>query len=154
MIVAFVNLFILIAVLFFATRKSIAQFVDVRAKTIRQNILEVSEELTKATESFEEATRKFDDIDNELRQMAEDSKSNAEKFREHVISEARAAATSLISDSQQAAQFVFEDVKNELSEELGFLVVDRAENFLRDEIKDQDRQNISEVFQKDVGVLA
>ncbi|MBY0469848.1 ATP synthase F0 subunit B [bacterium] len=147
------NLFALLAILFFYTRKPIVEFVKTRHSTVQTDLEQVTQQLHQAQEQFEEFSSKLKAIDAEVASMREQAKQDAETMKGRIVSDAKKLSGVILSDAKSTAEAVITDLKSELIREYAIKVLDKAEITLKERLTGDEKKRIQQEFSKQVGGL-
>lgn len=138
----FINFVLLIAALIYFARKPVLQFFNDRRGEIQTDIEKSATLLREAEEKFASWQRKLADLDSELEGIRETSRRRAETEREHIIADATATAERIRNDATAAIDQELRRSREVLREEAADLAIELAENLLRDQVTDGDRDRL------------
>jgi F-type H+-transporting ATPase subunit b len=141
-----INLLILVGALAYYLRAPLKQFVKTRHSSLRDELATVREELRQAQARYEQFAAKLKSLGNEVAELKEQSRQDAQAMKARIVSEAQRLSASTVSDARASATGLYADVKSELYAELGGRVLDRAEALLRERLTGDDRARIRQEF--------
>jgi F0F1-type ATP synthase membrane subunit b/b' len=146
LILSYINLAILLGVIFKLVAPRFRAFVRDRHDAIKRNL-----ELNRVR--LREAKSRYDDFSSKLKVVTQESdalrlqiQKEAQESSARQISNAKTATGAMIADARQAAQSLLQDFKQELKAEAGARVVARSEEFLRQKLSADDRVRIRKEF--------
>jgi F-type H+-transporting ATPase subunit b len=142
----FLNLFLLIAVLVYFARKPILDFFNDRRAKIQDDLRSAAEMRREAEERYAEWQRKLVDLDEEIERIRAASRERAESEREKIIADARTNAERIRSDATAAIDQELRRSREILLEEAVDLAIELAENLLRDQVTEADRERLVAEF--------
>lgn len=146
LIAPFVNVSILVGVLFYYLRKPISDFVINRHNSVRDLVKSVGDELRNAQTKYEEFSSRIRALDAEVRALREQGKQESEQMKVRVLVDARRISAAIVADSTASAEQVFKDLQSELRRELGEKAVSRAEKLIRDKLTANEKNRIQHEF--------
>jgi F-type H+-transporting ATPase subunit b len=140
------NLVALLAVIVYLTRKPVAAFFSDRRAGIKGDIDGAAELLRKAELHFSEWERKLGDLDTEMDEIRDTSRSRAEDERDQILAEARDTAERIKRDAVAAVDQELRRAREELRQEAAGLAVDFAGGLLKESVTDGDRERLLDEF--------
>lgn len=146
-----VNLFILIAVLFYFLRKPVIEFVTSRHHTLRSELEEVKNLLRLAQNEYDDFNGKLKAVDHEIRSLKEHSQNQARETEARLLSQAKKASELILSDAKVAAQNLFKKCKTDIREEFTRAVLHKAEGEIQSRLTGDDQKRIRREFSTKMG---
>jgi len=141
-----VNLVILIAVLVYFARKPIQGFFSDRRNQIRDSLDSARELCRRAESRYSKWQRKVADLEDELASIRETVRERAEREREEILADARAAAERIKSDARSAVDQELRRAKAQLHDEASELAIELAAELLQEQVTTQDRERLFDEF--------
>jgi F-type H+-transporting ATPase subunit b len=140
------NLLVLLGVLVYFARKPIRGFFSDRRNQIRDSLDSAIELCRRAETRYSKWQRKLADLEAELASIRETARERAEREREQILSDARAAAERIKHDARSAVDQEVRRAKAQLREEASELAVELAAEILREQVTTQDRERLFDEF--------
>lgn len=141
-----VNLLILVAVLFYFTRKPVLAYLGDRRSGIQEN-LQGAEQLLRDSETrLREWQEKVDGMDAEAADIRRLAHSAAQQERERIIADAHQMAERIKRDATSAVERETRRARVALRGEASELAVELAAGLLRSGVTDQDRDRLVDEF--------
>jgi F-type H+-transporting ATPase subunit b len=137
-----INFVLLIAALVYFARKPVLKFFNDRRGEIQTDLKKSSDLLREAEQKFATWQRKLAELDRELEEIREMSRKRAESEREHIIADATATAERIRADATAAIEQELRRSRGVLREEAADLALELAENLLRNQVNDGDRERL------------
>jgi F-type H+-transporting ATPase subunit b len=141
-----INLLILIGVLVYFARKPIQGFFSDRRNQIRDSLNNASELCRRAESRYSKWQRKLADLEEELSSIRETARERAEREREQILADARAAAERIRNDARSAVDQELRRAKAQLRDEASELAVELAAGILQEQVTTQDRERLFDEF--------
>ena len=141
-----INLIIFCGILFYYTKAPIKDFVVNRHNTLDKEIREVRTQLVSSQNKYDEFSSKLKAIDVELGSISDTFKKNADLMKVKLTEEAGKSSKSLIQDAKERADSAFDDLRADLSAEIGILIMKEAEAKIRGSLTGDDRVRIRKEF--------
>jgi len=141
-----INLLLLLAVLVYYGRKPILDFFSERRGKIQDDLKAAGDLKREAEERFASWQRKLADLDAELESIRTTAQERAESERDHIIADANSTAERIRSDATAAIDQELRRSREVLREEAADLAVELAENLLRDQVSETDRERLVSEF--------
>lgn len=142
----FVNVSILVGVLFYYLRAPLKAFVQERHNSIKNQVKSVSDELRLAQNRYEEFSSRIKALDVEVRALREQGKLECEQMKTKLLTDARRVSSAIISDSKDAANQLFVDLQKELRQDLGEKIIQKAEKQIREKLTSDEKSRIRDEF--------
>lgn len=143
---SFINLSILLLIIFFAVRGPLQLFLRNRADTIR-NMMEDAEEASgTARKAYDEVSVKLKNVQQEGGGLVEKYKAEAERISTEVMADAEKNATSIIENTKEYMQVEMEAAKKDLIKSVLAETVEKAEKELSDTM--DNKNNDSFILEK------
>lgn len=145
------NLLLLIAVLFFLTRKSVTGFLKTRRDQVAAN-LSASEALLEESEArLAELNRKSANLDGQLVEIRRETTERAEREAAEIIADARETAARIERDAAGAVERELLRARQTLRDEASRLAIELAAERLKSDVTDADRSRLVDEFIARVG---
>ncbi len=144
------NFAILVIALFFITRKPVAQFFSSRAKSIEDEIQALEIEKADAQKKLAEYQAKFENLDQESKQIVEDYIKQGEEAKTRIIAEAEAQAEKLEEMAKRNIQQEFKSAKANLQQEIVEKAMEKAEEVIKSSISSDDQDKLVDDYLKKV----
>jgi F0F1-type ATP synthase membrane subunit b/b' len=145
-----VNLLILVSLLFYYLKEPVRAHVHGRHLTLREELDRVRELLKKAKAQHEEFTAKLSAIGAETTALREQATLDAQAAKQRLLSDAQRLSGNIVSDAHNAARGLYEELKTQLSSEMGARIITRAEVLLRSRLTGDDKMRIRQEFSQQV----
>jgi F-type H+-transporting ATPase subunit b len=140
------NLLLLVAVLFYFGRKPILEFFSQRRVQIEEDIEKAEGLRSEAEERYATWQRKLADLDEELEGIRSRSRERAESERAQILRDANATSERIRADATAAIEQELRRARAVLHEEAADLAVELAENMLRQQVTESDRERLVREF--------
>ncbi len=140
------NLVILIGVLVYFARKPIQGFFSDRRNQIRDSLGAASELCRRAEARYSKWQRKLADLEGELASIRETARERAEREREQILADARAAAERIKHDARSAVDQEVRRAKAQLRDDASELAIELAAEILREQVTTRDRERLFDEF--------
>lgn len=140
------NLLLLFAVLFYFGRKPILGFFDQRRTQIRDDIEKAEGLRREAEERYATWQHKLADLEEELEGIRTGSRERAESERAQILRDANATADRIRADATAAIEQELRRARVVLHVEAADLAVELAENMLREQVTESDRERLVREF--------
>jgi F-type H+-transporting ATPase subunit b len=141
-----VNLIIILGVLVYFGRAPIRAYFASRHATIKNELTEAADLLTRAEQRNAELQRRLVDLNSELEGIREAAHARAEDEAEKILSDARASAERIRNDAKAAAAQELRRAQSELRKEAANIAMDLAAQKLRQNVADSDRDRLMDEF--------
>jgi len=142
------NFLVMVGLLAYNLRKPLKEFVAQRHHLIKEEIHNVHDQLKLAQEKYDEFSSKLKAVDAELNGIREQARTDALASKQKVVDDARRTSSLIVSDARNAANNLFEGLRNQLYIDFSTRVLDRAENLLRERLTGDDRARIRHEFSR------
>ena len=140
------NLVLLIGVIIFFARKPVKQYLAERRQRIEDNIRGSERLLTEAEERLEEWQSKAARLDNEVAEIKRLARERAERERQRILADAERSAQRIQRDAEAAIDREVRRARKVLQQEAADLAVKLAEERLKSEVTEQDRERLVSEF--------
>jgi F-type H+-transporting ATPase subunit b len=141
-----INFVLLIAALIYFARKPVLDFLGDRRGEIQNSLKTSSDLLGEAEKKFAAWQRKLADLEQELESIRATSRERAENERANIIADATASAERIKADARAAIEQELRRSRDVLREEAADLALELAENLLRAQVNDSDRERLVTEF--------
>ncbi|HKA15354.1 MAG TPA: ATP synthase F0 subunit B [Myxococcota bacterium] len=141
-----INFGLLLAVLFYFTRKPIQAFFGDRRAAIRKELDEAAGLERRAHQRYAQWQRRLVDLERELAEIRAGAQQRAEAERASLLADARAAAERIRADAANAVEHELRRARAHLREEASQLAIELASGILRERVTDQDRDRLIDEF--------
>ena len=141
-----INFVLLIAALIYFARKPVLAFLAERRGEIQNSLKSSAELLGEAEKKFAAWQRKLADLEQELESIRVMSRQRAENERANIIADATASAARIKADARAAIEQELRRAREVLREEAADLALELAENLLRAQVDDGDRERLVTEF--------
>jgi len=142
----FFNLFLVIAVVVWATRKPLANFFAGRTQAIREQLAEAQKARVDAEAKLAEVQSRMSRLDDEIREIKTAAESEAKAEYQRLLAEAEKDAGKIVERSREEIEGLTRAAQQELKNHVAELLVKLAEEKIRGEITDEDRRRIFSKF--------
>ncbi len=146
-----VNFIVFVALLVRLAGKKVNEMFASRAQTIRENVEKNERELNEAQGEREEWKDRLSSVDEEAKELVENSMSDGERDKEKIVKSAEDYAERLRADTGTIMEQEGANAQRELQLEVSLQALDKAESLLRGTITDDDRKRL---FDQAVAQLA
>jgi F-type H+-transporting ATPase subunit b len=140
------NVAILLGALVYFARKPIQGFFSDRRNQIRDSLGAATELCRRAEARYSKWQRRLADLEDELGSIRETARERAEREREQIIADARAAAERIKHDARSAVDQEVRRAKAQLRDEASELAVELAAEILREQVTTRDRERLFDEF--------
>jgi F-type H+-transporting ATPase subunit b len=140
------NFALLLAVLVYFGRRPIMGFFNDRRLRIQEDLEAAAEQKRQAEERYAGWQRKLAHLEEEIAAIREASRDRAASEREHILADARASAERIRADATAAIEQELRRSRSVLREEAASLAIELAENLLRVQVSDADRERLVSEF--------
>jgi F-type H+-transporting ATPase subunit b len=100
----------------------------------------------RAEERYSKWQRRLVDLEAELESIRDTARERAEREREQIVGDARAAAERIKHDARSAVEQELRRAREQLRDEASQLAVELAAEVLRDQVTTQDRERLLDEF--------
>ncbi|MGI9432763.1 MAG: hypothetical protein ACR2PQ_11145 [Myxococcota bacterium] len=141
-----VNLILLVGVLFFLTRKPVLAYLGDRRSDIKNNLEGSEKLLDDAQTRLREWQAKMDGMDAEVADIRRVAQAAAEQEREKIVADAHVVAERIERTAASAVERETRRARVALREEASELAVELAAGLLKSGVTDQDRDRLVDEF--------
>jgi len=142
----FANLILVISALVWVTRKPLANFFAGRTQEIRKQLAEAQKAREEAEERLVEMESRMSRIDDEIREIKIAAEKEAQEEYQRLLTAAERDAEKIVERSKQEIEGITRAAQKELKLHVAELSVKLAEEKIRGEITDADRERIFSRF--------
>lgn len=143
---ALLNFALLIYLLVRFTKKPLRHFLVSRHAQVQKNLVEAAELRDAAKAKLEEINGKLEKFEQEVTQLKEDVRKDAEKERDRIIKAAHAEAERLVKQADKTLDQELRRARAMLEAELVEVSLSLAEERIRGAINDADRKRINDEY--------
>jgi len=147
------NFAALVFILMKFAAKPIANVLNARQVSIKDQFEDLEARRTEADKSYQEYDRKLSQIDQEIKQILETAMAHGEAEKERIIAEANRAADDIKRQAEMAVQHEIAAVKHELREEVANQAVLMAEELIKKNLQQDDQVKLIEDYLEKVGTV-
>ena len=147
----FFNLMVVVGVLVWVARKPLANFFVTRTQTIRERLAEAQAARKEAEAKLAEIESRMSRLDEELAGIKEQAEREAQEEYSRVLSAAERDAEKIIERARQEIEGMTRAAHNELKAHAADLSIRLAEDRIRQEITDEDRNRFISGFVQKLG---
>lgn len=145
-----VNLFILILVLVYFLKTPVKNFLMERRGVIAKKIEDSRKEITEAKQTYDLYMEKMGNLENEIKDLKDTIKKEAEVERQEIIRQAEISANKMRVDARETIKSEAVKAKQEIQNEVVTLAVKLAEDILKNKIDESDNKRLIEKFVQEV----
>jgi len=147
----FFNLFLVIAVLVWVGRKPLLSFFAGRTQAIREQLAEAQKARMEAEKKLAEIESRMSRLDDEMREIRAAADREASEEYERLLAATEQDANKIIERSRQEIEGITRAAQKELKIQVAELSVKMAEEKIRGEITEADRERIFSRFVTKLG---
>ncbi len=144
------NFSILVGIMYYITKKPLANFLANRKESIRRTLQELELKKAEAEKKYEEYQKKLEALDEETKDIIQEYIESGEKEKQKIIEAARKQAQYIKEQAQFAIRQEVKMAKADLQREIAEMTVKTAEEILRKNIKKKDHDRLIDEFRKKV----
>ncbi|RLB00059.1 MAG: ATP synthase F0 subunit B, partial [Deltaproteobacteria bacterium] len=144
------NFSILVGVMYYVTKKPLANFLANRKESIRRTLQELELKKAEAEKKYEEYQGKLAALDEETKKIIEEYIEEGEREKQKIIEAANKQAQYIKEQAQFAIRQEVKTAKADLQREIAEMTVKTAEEILRKNIKKKDHDRLIDEFRKKV----
>ena len=144
------NFAVLAIALFLLGRKPVKAFFSSRKKEIADELKELEQKKAEAEKQLAEYQARFNNLDQESRQIIEDYIKQGEEAKKRIIAQAETQAEKLEDMAKRTIEQEFKTARMKLQKEISALAVDRAEQVIQNAISSEDQEKIVDDYLKKV----
>ena len=145
------NLALVVWILARLLKKPLASFFESRTQSIREQFAEAEQARREAESKLAEIESRMSRLDLELAEMRQSAEKEAQEERQRVLLEADRDAERIIHRARQEIDGLTKIAQQDLRTHAAQLSVRLAEEQIRSDIKDEDRQNLFAGFLQGLG---
>lgn len=145
-----VNLLLLLGVIFYFVKTPIKSFLVERRSTISSEIDKAQRAITQAKESYEKYAEKFKGIEGEIASLKEALRKQGKNEREEIIKQAGATGELLSKEAKEMIELETLRARREIQSEVVTLAVKIAENIIKQNLGEADKERLLEQFTKNI----
>jgi F-type H+-transporting ATPase subunit b len=147
----FLNLLLVVAVLVWAARKPLVNFFASRTEAIREQLAEAQKARMEAEAKLAEIESRMSRLDDEIREIKSAADKEAKDEYQRLLAAAEQDAEKIVERSRQEIDGITRAAQQELKLHVAELSVKMAEERIRGEINDADRERIFSQFVTKLG---
>lgn len=144
------NFGILAVLLFFITKKPVAQFFSSRTKSIAGEINALEKKKADAEKKLAEYQARFKNLDEESKQVVEESIKQGKEAKKRILAEAQVQAEKLEDMARQHIEQEFKTAKAMLQQEIAQKAMEKAEEIIKSSITAEDQEKLVDEYLKKV----
>lgn len=137
-----INFTILLTLLIYFLRKPAKDFFLARSKKVAQEIEQSAHEKHEAESQYLNQDRRLKNIESEMDKLVQSMKQEGDLARSKIIQEAQDAAKRIAETAQWIANQEIRKAKLALKEKTVQIISEQAEQMVKANVQDQDRQNL------------
>jgi F-type H+-transporting ATPase subunit b len=145
------NLLLVVAVLVWAVRKPLSNFFASRSQAIRDQLAEAQRARMEAETKLAEIESRMSRLDDEIREIKAAAEKESKEEYERLLAAAEQDAEKIVERSRQEIEGITRSAQKELKLHVAELSVRMAEEKIRGEITDADRERIFSQFVTKLG---
>jgi F-type H+-transporting ATPase subunit b len=145
------NLLLVVAVLVWAARKPLSNFFASRSQAIRDQLAEAQRARMEAETKLAEIESRMSRLDDEIREIKAAAEKESKEEYERLLAAAEQDAEKIVERSRQEIEGITRSAQKELKLHVAELSVRMAEEKIRGEITDADRERIFSQFVTKLG---
>ena len=142
----FINLGILIFLLYRLGRKPVKDFLRNRRESIKESIEKAQQTKEEVEKRYKEYSEKIANLDAHIEELHRALREEGEKEREMIIEEAERFAERIKEQAKFAANQEAKKVMEQVRAEVAELIVKEAESVIRKKLNDSDQRRLIEDF--------
>ena len=140
------NLLLLLGVLFYLARKPLQNFFAERRGQIQEDLDDAAGLLEAAETRYAEWQSKLSEVQQEIETIDNEGRQRAEQEAEAILADARATAERIHRDAASAAAQELRRAQAQLRTEAAQLATQMAEQILKEQLADPDRERLIDEF--------
>jgi F-type H+-transporting ATPase subunit b len=144
------NFAVLAIALFLLGRKPVKTFFSSRKKEIADELKDLEQKKAEAEKQLAEYQARFNNLDQESRQIIDDYIKQGEEAKKRIIAQAEAQAEKLEDMAKRTIEQEFKTARLKLQKEISALAVERAENVIQKAISSEDQEKLVDDYLKKV----
>jgi F-type H+-transporting ATPase subunit b len=144
------NFGVLAIALFLLGRKPVKSFFSSRKKEIADELKDLEQKKAEAEKQLAEYQARFNNLDQESRQIIEDYIKQGEEAKKRIIAQAEAQAEKLEDMAKRTIEQEFKTARMKLQKEISALAVERAEQVIQNAISSEDQEKLVDDYLKKV----
>ncbi|NIP38289.1 MAG: ATP synthase F0 subunit B [Candidatus Dadabacteria bacterium] len=144
------NLAILVGVLVYFLKKPVKNFLMERRGQIASKIESSEKEITGAKALFDQYMAKMNNLEQEIKDLKDTIKNEAELERQEIIKQAELSAQKIREDAKETIKSETAKAKHQIQGEVVELAMQLAENLIKSNLNESDSKRIIEDFVSEV----
>lgn len=144
------NFALLVVIGFFIAKKPVVQFFSSRADSIKDEIKDLEVKKADAQKELAKYQAKFDNLDQESKQIVEEYIKQGEQAKQRILSEAQEEAEKLEEMAKRNIEQEFKSAKARLQQEIVEKAVEKAQKVITDSISADDQDKLVDQYLKKV----
>lgn len=144
------NFGLLFAVLFYLLRKPLKQFLSNRRESIAQTLADLERKKAEAEARFKELEAKISDLEADRERVLAEYIKDGEEEKQKIIANAREMADRIKEQAEVTIDLEIKKAKEDLTREIAEMSASMAEDLIKKNINDQDRERLVEESLKKV----
>lgn len=144
------NFAVLAIALFFLGRKPVKAFFSSRKKEIEDELKDLEQKKAEAEKQLTEYQARFNNLDQESKQIIEDYIKQGEEAKKRIIAQAEAQAEKLEDMAKRTIEQEFKAARMKLQKEISAKAVSHAEQVIQNAISSEDQDKLVDDYLKKV----
>jgi F-type H+-transporting ATPase subunit b len=144
------NFGVLAIALFLLGKKPVKSFFSSRKKEIADELKDLEQKKAEAEKQLAEYQARFNNLDQESRQIIEEYIKQGEEAKKRIIAQAEAQAEKLEDMAKRTIEQEFKTARMKLQKEISALAVERAEQVIQNAISSEDQEKLVDDYLKRV----
>lgn len=145
-----INFFVFIALLAWAVKKPFKAMLLDRHEQLKNDIDHTRVQLAEAQKKFQEYSRRIQTLDQEVAQIVQSAREEAESSKVRILTEAKRTADSIVIDAKRSAEGLVAEYKDKVRSDLANQVIVRAEQMVKQKLSQDDRDRLKRDFSRQV----
>ncbi len=145
------NFVLLLGLLYFVLKDKVKNFLVERRGMISNEIDQAQKTIAEAKEKYEEYAQKLSSIESEIDSIKETLHDQGENEREEIVNQARHTSGIIAREAKETIEFETERAKREIQTEVVDQALAIAENLIRKNLGESDKEKFMENYIKHIG---
>ncbi len=135
---------------FLIAKKPVKEFFSSRAKGIEDELNDLEAQKAEAEKMLAEYQAKFNNLEQESKQIVADYIKQGEAAKERILAEAQAQAEKLEDTAKRNIEQEFKAARAQLQQEIALKAMEKAEEFIKESISSEDQEKLVDDYLKKV----